>query len=95
MTVRIYQPAKSVTQSGRAKSRHWLLEYEHDGRRRIDGLMGWTGSADTQAQVRLKFPGRDEAVAYAKKRGLDYDVEEPQARRPQLKSYTDNFIRKV
>ncbi|MDP6474770.1 MAG: ETC complex I subunit [Alphaproteobacteria bacterium] len=95
MTVRIYQPAKSTNQSGRANSGRWLLEYEQDGRREIDGLMGWTGSADTQSQVRLKFPGRAEAVAFAEKRGLDYDLEEPQARRVRPKSYTDNFTRKV
>lgn len=95
MTVRIYQPAKSTNQSGRANYGHWQLEYEQDGRREIDGLMGWTGSADTQSQVCLKFPGRAEAVAFARKRGLDYNLEEPQARRVRPKSYTANFIRKV
>ena len=95
MTARIYQPAKSAMQSGRANTRHWLLEFEQSEKRRIDGLMGWTGSADTQAQVRLKFPSRGEAVAYAKKHGIIYDLKEPQARRVRPKSYTDNFIRKV
>ena len=95
MTARIYQPAKSATQSGLANTRHWLLEYEQDGKREIDGLMGWTGSADMRSQISLKFPSRDEAVAYAKKHGIDYDVEEPQARRVRPKSYTNNFIRKV
>ena len=95
MTARIYQPAKSATQSGLANTRHWLLEYEQDGKREIDGLMGWTGSADMRSQISLKFSSRDEAVAYAKKHGIDYDVEEPQARRVRPKSYTDNFIRKV
>ena len=95
MTARIYQPAKSPTQSGQANSRHWLLEYEQDGKREIDSLMGWTGSADTRSQVRLKFSSRDEALAYAKKHGLDYNLEEPQARRVRPKSNSDNFTRKV
>ena len=95
MAARIYQPAKSATQSGLANSRHWLLVYDQDGKREIDGLMGWTGSADTRAQISMKFPSRDEAVAYATKHGIDYEVEEPQARRVRPKSYTDNFIRKV
>ena len=95
MTARIYQPAKSATQSGRANSRHWLLEYESGGRREIDGLMGWTGSADTRTQVRLKFSSRDEALAYAKKYELDYNLEEPQVRRIRPKSYTENFTRKL
>ena len=95
MTARIYQPAKSVTQSGRGNSRHWVLEFAQDGKREIDGLMGWTGSADTQAQISMKFSNRDDAVSYARKRGLDYELEEPQARSVRPKSYTDNFIRKV
>jgi hypothetical protein len=94
MTARIYQPTKSVTQSGRA-SRHWVLEYAQDGKRNNDGLMGWSGSADTQAQVKMKFSSRDDAVNYARKNGLDFDLEEPQVRRVRPKSYTDNFIRKV
>lgn len=94
MAARIFQPAKSVTQSGRA-SRHWVLEFTQDGKREIDGLMGWTGSADTRAQISMKFPSRDDAVSYARKNGLDYELEEPQARRVRPKSYTDNFIRKV
>lgn len=94
MTARIYQPTKSVTQSGRA-SRHWVLEFAQDGKREIDGLMGWTGSADTQAQVKMKFDSRDDAVNYARKNGLDFDLQEPQIRRMRPKSYTDNFIRKV
>jgi antibiotic biosynthesis monooxygenase (ABM) superfamily enzyme len=94
MTARIYQPTRSVTQSGRA-NRHWVLEFDQDGRREIDGLMGWTGSADTRAQISMKFSSRDEAVNFARKRGLNYDLQEPQARRVRPKSYTDNFIRKV
>ena len=95
MTARIYQPAKSVTQSGRANTRQWLLEFEQSEKRNIDGLIGWTGSADTQAQVRLKFASREEAASYAKKNGIAYEVKEPQMRRVRPKSYTDNFIRKV
>ena len=95
MTARIYQPAKTAMQSGRANTRHWLLEFEQSEKRNIDGLMGWTGSADTQAQVCLRFLSRGEAESYAKKNGIVYDVKEPQMRRVRPKSYTDNFIRKV
>ncbi len=94
MTARIYQPTKSVTQSGRAKD-NWVLEYAQDGKREIDGLMGWTGSADTRAQIKMKFSSRDDAESYARKQGLNYDLQEPQQRRVRPKSYTDNFIRKI
>ena len=95
MTARIYRPAKSASQSGRANTRQWLLEFEQSEKRNIDGLMGWTGSADTQAQVRLRFSSRGEAESYAKKNGLVYEVKEPQARHVRPKSYTDNFFRKT
>ena len=53
--------------------------------------MGWIGSADTQAQVRLRFATREEAVAYAEKHGIAYDLELPQDRRVKPKAYADNF----
>ena len=59
--------------------------------RRPDPLMGWIGSGDTQAQVHLHFDTRDEAVAYADKHGIAYDLELPQERRIKPKAYADNF----
>ena len=67
MRARIYQPPKNAMQSGRAATHEWVLEFEPSSPRRPDPLMGWIGSGDTQAQVRLNFDTRDEAVAYAEK----------------------------
>jgi hypothetical protein len=53
--------------------------------------MGWIGSTDTQAQVRLHFDTKDEAVAFAEKHGIAYDLELPHARRIKPKAYADNF----
>ncbi len=61
---RIYQQPKSAMQSGAAGD-DWLLDYAPAVARRADPLMGWIGSADTQAQVRLRFATREEAVSYA------------------------------
>jgi len=91
MRARIYQPPKTAMQSGWAGTHQWVLEFEPSSRQRPDPLMGWIGSADTQAQVRLHFDTRDEAVAFARKEGLDYDLELPQARRVKPKAYADNF----
>jgi hypothetical protein len=92
MTARIYRPAKNAMQSGRAKTRHWLLEFEQASRRPVDPLMGWTGSLDMRAdQLRLVFATREEAVAYAERHGIDYRVEEHNARRVTPKSYAENF----
>lgn len=78
-------------QSGQAKTKDWVLEFEPQSAREIEPLMGWTSSSDTLAQVRLEFDSKDEAIAYAKRNGLAYRVIEPKPRKPLHKSYADNF----
>ncbi len=53
--------------------------------------MGWFGSRDTQSQVRLRFPTQDEAVAYATRNAIEYDLELPLTRIRKPKIYADNF----
>ncbi|MBV6632473.1 MAG: ETC complex I subunit [Alphaproteobacteria bacterium] len=89
--VRIYQPAKTTMQSGRAKLKQWLLEYEVETARRPEPLMGWTMSGDTLNQVRLKFGTSEEAVAFAEAKGWTYTLEAPRQRRVTPKNYGDNF----
>ena len=91
MTARIYRPAKSVTQSGGAKSKLWRLDFEPAQAREVDPLMGWTGSGDMKGQIRLNFATKDEAIAYAERNGLAYRVEEPKASKTRPVSYSDNF----
>ncbi len=89
--VKIYRPAKNAMQSGRANTKRWVLEYEPVAPKFIDPLMGWTGSVDTRNQIKLRFETRDEAVAYAERKGLSYRVEEPKDRVIRPKSYAANF----
>ena len=91
MRARIYQPTRNAMQSGWAATHQWVVEFEPNSPQRPDPLMGWIGSADTQVQVRLQFDTRDEAVAYATKHGVAYDLELPQERRVKPKAYSDNF----
>jgi hypothetical protein len=91
MAARIYQPAKTAMQSGPARTKEWLLEYEPESPREIDPLMGWTSSRDMKAQISLSFDSKEEAVAYAERNGIPYRVMEPQPRKPVRKSYADNF----
>ena len=88
---RIYRPTKTAMQSGRAKTKKWVLEFEPASRRDPDPLMGWSSAEDTLNQVRLRFDTLDEAIAFANKHGLEYTLIEPQARTPKAKSYADNF----
>ncbi|MBR9650863.1 ETC complex I subunit [Thalassovita aquimarina] len=93
MRARIYQPARNAMQSGMAKTRQWVLDYEPAEARDIDPLMGWTSSADTQTQVRLKFDSKDAALEYAREHGLDAVVIEPHKRKPNVRAggYGENF----
>ncbi len=88
---RIYQPAKSAMQSGRAKSRGWVLEWEPAHPQPVDSLMGWTGMQDTTREVKLDFATCQHAIEYAQKHGLSYEVAEPHAPRSKPKAYADNF----
>jgi len=91
MRARIYQPPKNAMQSGWAGSGAWRLEFEQSEQRRPDPLMGWSGSADTSAQVRLHFDTREEAIAYAERNGIAYDLEDKLVRTIKPKAYADNF----
>ena len=91
MRVRVFQPAKTAMQSGRANTRRWVLEFEPSVRREADPLMGWTSSSDTRRQLRIYFDSREEAVAHAERNGFAYAVEEPRDRRIRPKSYAENF----
>jgi len=91
MVVRIYKPAKTAMQSGRARSMEWVLEYEPESPREVEPLMGWTSSADVHSQVRLEFSSKEEAIRYAERHGLAYRLIEPKERKPVRKSYADNF----
>lgn len=91
MPARIFKPAKTAMQSGEARTKEWVLEFEPEAPRIIDPLMGWTGTTDMKAQIRLEFETKDEAIAYATRNGLAYTVVEPKPRRAIRKSYAENF----
>ncbi|WP_201281498.1 NADH dehydrogenase ubiquinone Fe-S protein 4, partial [Staphylococcus aureus] len=55
MLARIYRPAKTAMQSGKAKTHDWVLEFEPASARTPDPLMGWISSSDMNGQVRMKF----------------------------------------
>ena len=91
MVARIYQPSRSVMQSGKANSQRWILEFTTDLPKTAEPLMGWTTSADTKEQVRISFASKEAAIAYAEKHGIAYEIIEPSPKRQTPKSYADNF----
>ena len=91
-SARIYRPTKDPTQSGLARTKQWVLEFDRTSPREIDPLMGWTSSSDMLQQVRLEVDTAEEAVAYAKSAGIACQVEETKPPLPRRGlSYSDNF----
>jgi hypothetical protein len=91
MAARIYKPAKTAMQSGTAKTREWVLDYEPEQPREIEPLMGWTSSGDMRQQVTLRFATAEEAVAYAERHGIPYQVFDTKPSARKTIAYSDNF----
>ena len=91
MTARIYKPARTAMQSGAAKTKEWVLDYEPEKPRAIEPLMGWTSSGDMKQQVQLRFDTSEEAVAYCERNGIAYEVFDSTPSQRQRISYSDNF----
>ncbi len=91
MKARIYKPAKTAMQSGKAGTRRWVMEFEPTEKKANDPVMGWAGSGDMPSQIRLEFDSRDEAEGYARRKGIDFVVREPRKAKPKYRAYADNF----
>jgi hypothetical protein len=81
-TAIIYRPARSATTSG-PRPNHWVLEFEPSRPPRIEPLMGHVSTDDPYRPIRLTFPDRDSAIAFAEGQDWPYIVREDRpARRP-------------
>jgi hypothetical protein len=90
---RIFPQPKSAMQSGRARAGAWTLVFEPAEAQRLDPLTGWPGSGDTRAQVKLRFPSKEAAIAWCEAKGIAYEAEAPAPAKAEIrpKSYADNF----
>ena len=92
MTIaRITQFDRRTTQSGKAGTGRWQLEFERQQPLRADPLTGWNGSGDTRPQVRMTFASKEAAIAYCDKHALSYHVVPAAPVRMKIQAYADNF----
>jgi hypothetical protein len=92
MTIaRISEAERKTTQSGKANTGRWLLEFERQQAQRPDPLTGWNGSGDTNTQVRLTFPTKEAAIAYCARYGLQHHIVAAPPVRLKIQAYADNF----
>ena len=88
----IYKPSKTAMQSGRGRTKKWVLEFVKMSPLKTESLMGWVSSSDMNRQVQLNFATAEEAIAYAQHHGLEYTVRPYQEKRLVPKNYASNFI---
>lgn len=88
---RVYRPNRNLMQSGRVRTRQWVLELEPMRPQAVDPLMGWVGSTDPLQQISLRFPDKDSALRFAEKQGWTCTVWETAEPRPKPHSYASNF----
>ena len=91
MAARIYKPAQTAMQSGTARTKEWVLDFEPETPREIEPLMGWTASGDMRQQVRLQFDTAQDAIAYCERHGMAYQLQKPKPKTRRVISYADNF----
>ena len=92
MTVaRIVEADRKTTQSGKAGTGRWTLEFERQQPQRPDPLTGWNGSGDTRTQVRLSFQTKEDAIAYAERHGLAFHLVPAPPLSLKIQAYADNF----
>jgi len=92
MDVKIYRPAKSTAQSGRALRKSWILEFETISACEPDPLMGWGQGTEPYSHVCLNFPTVERAITFAKQHDWNYVVYPENNRRVKPFNYVDNFI---
>jgi len=78
-------------QSGNAKTKEWVLDFEPEEPREVEPLMGWTSSGDMKQQLRLQFDTKEEAMAYCERNGIAFELFESVPLKRQRMSYSDNF----
>jgi|TARA_B100000427_G_scaffold325947_1_gene333720 hypothetical protein len=89
---KIYKPTKTAMQSGKRNSKRWVLKFETLNTE-INPLMGWESSKDTMSEVKLEFFTKDDAINYAKKNNIHFNLIEPQVEKIVKKKYSDNFLK--
>lgn len=92
MKARIYKTAKTAMQSGKAKTKNWILEFTPSLPPTRDPLLGWVSSKEAASQVQLFFKSLEAAITYCNSHSFPYTaLPEPPEEILSPKNYSDNF----
>jgi len=78
-------------QSGKAKTENWMLTYEPEVPLSVEPLMGYTSSSDMRRQIKLSFDSQEDAVAYAERNRIPYQIAVEKEPQHHTQTYSDNF----
>ncbi|KAK4702455.1 NADH dehydrogenase (ubiquinone) Fe-S protein 4, partial [Phenoliferia sp. Uapishka_3] len=92
--VRIFRPSAPSTQSAKATSHHWRIDWDilQGGGRWENPLMGWASSADYMQGTHIKFNTKEDAIHFCEKQGYGFYVQEPQVAKFKTKTYAHNYV---
>ena len=90
---KIYIPTKTAMQSGKGKTKNWILKFDTKDNE-TNPLMGWESGDDTMKEVILEFSSKDKAIEYAKKNNIQFmKLLNPKNHNFIIKSYAQNFLK--
>lgn len=84
---RIRPLGRRPTSSAPCLRPRWLLELEPVRPSLPDRLVGWCGGGDPRDAVRVLFPSRESALAWARRHGLEVDLVEDRPRTARPRPY--------
>ena len=86
----IYKNKKIPTQSGEKQKEFWVLENTNIKLVEKDMLTGWKTNLSNSIK-KLKFESKEEAIEYAKKNSLKFELVNYNKKEIIDKSYANNF----
>jgi hypothetical protein len=90
--IRRPQPTAMQSAPGRQP---WTLTFDSVPSHVIDSVTGWSGGGDPQLDVFLTFDTLQEAVDYAQRHDLPYEINQPEARAHPLPRPQTHQMRQV
>ena len=90
---RLYQPQKTAMQSGKPKTKGWILESYDPEAKFHEPVMGWPASSDTQDASKIMFDTLEDAMAFAESKGITPTILQSTDKKTKPKSYADNFTK--
>ena len=93
LQARLYKPSKTAMQSGKAKTKAWVLEHIDPDAKYREPVMGWGGTESTSYEASLFFNTLEEALEYAVSRGMALTILSEPERVTVAKSYSENFTK--